>query len=317
MLRRRFLALSAGAAACLAGCGAERPLPGATGRPPYVILPGGARWRRISDTFARAARGAGFPVAERGPVTRVTVTGLPALAAAELNDGVSPMENATPLSRLAGEVKVVLVAGGSRFRTFEEFGARLLARPGETPLAGGPQGEPDHLLSGLIAKGLGADTRQLAYTGYPTSAEVGMALLSTRVEAAVGALADWRVPIERGRVRVLAVSCAERFPGLDAPSLLESGVRVDFVNWCAALGPARMAEQARASAIGMCEEVSGSPLWQQSCRSAGWKPIPLSGDEFEQWLAAEARRIKMVMRDLGLLETAGNTPCWGDCGSGH
>ncbi|WP_336215171.1 tripartite tricarboxylate transporter substrate-binding protein [Nonomuraea sp. LPB2021202275-12-8] len=318
MRRRRFLAVGLGVAGCLAGCGTEQHPPGRAGmRGPYSILPGGERWRQVTRAFSKAMHKVGVPVATRGPAVRITVTGLPALAAAELNNGHPLAETATPLARLAGEVEVVLVPGDSRFKTFEDFGAHLRAKPGETPLAGGPQGEPDHLLFGLIAKGVGADTRQVDYTGYPSSVEAGTALFGGRAAAAAGTLADWRAHIERGRVRVLAVSCAKRFPGVDAPSLLESGVRVDFANWCAAVGPAGMADDVRASAVRMCEEVTGSTAWQQACRAGGWAPIPLAGEQFEQWLASEVRRTQAVMRDLGLREAAGGTTCWGSCGHGH
>ncbi len=301
MRRRRFLAGGLAAAACLAGCGTERYGPAMAARGPYLILEGGERWRPVTRAFAGAVREAGFPLATRGEAVRLTVTGLPALAAAELNDGLTLAETATPLARLAGEVEVVLVPAGSRFRTFDDFGGHLVARPGETPLAGGPLGEPDHLLVGLIAQGVGADIRQIDYTGYPTSVEVAGALFAGRVAAVVGTLADWRAHIDRRRVRVLAVSCAKRFPGLDAPSLLESGVRIDFANWCAAVGPARMPDGVRASAVGMCEEVTGSPGWRRACRAGGWAPIPLAGDGFVRWLESEVRRTKAVMRDLGLL----------------
>ncbi|GGP15311.1 hypothetical protein LDL08_25845 [Nonomuraea glycinis] len=299
MRRRLFLAGGLGVAACLAGCGTERYVPGA--RRPYTIRAGGERWRPVTRAFVGAVREAGFPVTGPGQAVRLTVTGLPALAAAELNDGQTLVETATPLARLAGEVEVVLVPADSRFRTFDDFGAHLLARPGQTPLAGGPLGDPDHLLFGLIAKGVGADTRQVDYTGYPNSAEAATALFAGRAAAVVGTLADWRAHIDQKRVRVLAVSCAKRFPGLDAPSLLESGVRVDFANWCAVVGPAAMPEEVHAPAVGMCEEVTGSTAWRRVCRTGGWLPIPLAGEEFVQWLASEVRRTKAVMRDLGLL----------------
>ncbi|MEU4580380.1 tripartite tricarboxylate transporter substrate-binding protein [Nonomuraea sp. NPDC023979] len=315
MRRRRFLAAGIGMAAAVAGCGTERfPAGAGDARGAYEIVAGGERWERVTRAFAGAAGEAGF--AGRGPV-RITVTGLPALAAAELNHGESLMDTATPLARLAGEVVVVVVPATSRFRSFDEFGAHLLARPGETPLAGGPQGEPDHLLFGLIAKGLGADTRQVDYTGYRSSAEAATALRAGRAAAAAGALADWRGPIRRGAVRVLAVSCARRFPGVDAPSLLESGIRVDFANWCAAVGPGAMPEDRRASAVRMCEEVTGSPSWQRACEAGGWVRIPLAGDDFRAWLDSEVRRTKAVLRDLGLVETSGGTTCWGSCGNGH
>ncbi|MFI6732536.1 Bug family tripartite tricarboxylate transporter substrate binding protein [Nonomuraea sp. NPDC050451] len=315
MRRRRFFAWGLGLAACAAGCGTERFAGSAAGvRTRFSINPQGRRWARVGQAFAGAARAAGY---ETSGGTRIMLTGLPALAAAELNNGQTLLDTTTPLSRLSGEVEVVVVPIPSPFGDFEAFGAHLLARPGQTQLAGGPQGEPDHLLFGLIARGLGADTRQLDYTGYPSSQEAVTALLSGKAAAATGPLADWRASIKAGRAKALAVSSARRMPGLDVPTLLESGVRVDFVDWAAAFGPERMPDESRESAIRMCEDVTGSADWEEACRSAGWISIPLSGADFKQWLGSEVERTRAVLRDLGLLDTTKATTCWGSCGNGH
>ncbi|MGW0811270.1 Bug family tripartite tricarboxylate transporter substrate binding protein [Nonomuraea sp. NPDC002799] len=316
MRRRRFFAWGLGVAACAAGgCGTERVTRSAPGlRAGFSIRAAGRRWARVGEAFADVARTAGY---ETGAGTAITVTGLPALAAAELNNGQTLLDTATPLSRLAGDVEVVVVPAGSRFKDFEGFGAHLLARPGQTLLAGGPQGEPDHLLFGLIARGIGADTRQVDYTGYPGSNEAVAALLSGKAAAAAGLLADWRASIATGRVRALAVSSAARVPDLDVPTLLESGVRVDFADWAAAVGPDDMPDDSRESALRMCEEVTGSSRWEAACQAAGWISIPLSGDDFELWLGSEVERTRAVLRDLGLLDSTKATTCWGSCGNGH
>ncbi|MFC5829489.1 Bug family tripartite tricarboxylate transporter substrate binding protein [Nonomuraea insulae] len=306
--RRRFFAL--GLAACVAGCGTRHVGRGVP-RARFSIEPGGQQWIRVGQAFAGAARATGFAVGA-GPA--ITVTGLPALSAAELNNDQSLLDTGTPLARLSGEAVVVVVPDGSPVKDFDDFGARLLTQPGRTLLTGGPQGEPDHLLFGLIAKALGADTRQVDYTGYPSSGEAVAALLAGRAVAAAGPLADWRAGIGRGRVRALAVSSAARVPDLDVPTLLECGVRVDFANWVAAFGPGGMSDESRERAVRMCGEVLGSGAWEAACRAAGWLPIPLAGDDFARWLGTEIDRTRAVLRDLGLLDTIKATTCWGRCG---
>ncbi|GGO80501.1 tripartite tricarboxylate transporter substrate-binding protein [Nonomuraea cavernae] len=319
MRRRHFFALGLGVAACAAGCGTERGVP-ARPRQPFSVTAATDRLEGVVQALVRAGGRAGFTVSARpggpGAATPITVTGLSVLAAAELNGRPGLLDTTTPLARLVGDVEVVVVPANSRFKDFDEFGAHLLARPEQTLLAGGPQGEPDHLLFGLIARGLGADTRRVDYTGYPSAVGAATALLGGRAAAAAGTLPDWRGSIRMGLVRPLAVSSARRVEGIDAPSLLESGVRVDFADWCAAVGPTGMTEESRASALELCETVADSAAWQTTCRVRGWSSIPLAGDDFKVWLGSEVGRTKAVLRDLGLLNTPGTT-CWGSCGNGH
>ncbi|WP_343948157.1 tripartite tricarboxylate transporter substrate-binding protein [Nonomuraea longicatena] len=312
MRRRRLFALGLGLAACAAGCGVTRS--GGTGGGTtgdalgrVSVVPGDPRWEVMARTLYRTMRRTGVPAAGTGGQTTITVTGLYGLAAAEIGGHGSLQETTTPLARLTGHVEAVMVPANSRFKHFDDLAADLLSQPDRAYLAGGPVGEPDHLLFGLIAQGLGADARRIDYTGYPGQDEVATALLGGHAAAATGRLADWRGPVERGRVRVLAVSSANRVPGVEAPSLLECGVRIDFADWCAVVGPGRMDAGRRAAAVSLCESVAGSGPWQEACRDGGWDSIPLTGDGFATWLAAESVRTRKVLRDLGLLDTPGTT----------
>ncbi len=322
MRRRRFLALGLGAAVSAAGCGSRRAGPAGTAALGHVsVVADGEHWAPVAQVYGRALRQrvappAGHAAAVPGPATRITVTGLSAVASAEVNQRTPLLEAATPLARLTGEPEVVVVPAESRLAGFDAFAAALLADPAAIRLAGGPQGEADHVLFGLISQGLGADTRLVDYAGYSTSVEAAAALMAGTVAAAAGTLAAWRTRIDRGRVRVLAVSTAERVAGLDAPTLRECGVRVDFSEWCAAFGPPDMGERARLAAVAACEEVAYSEQWLEACRTRGWKPMPLAGGDFARWLASELGRTRHVLRDLGLLDTH-STSCGVGCGNGH
>lgn len=315
MRRRQFLAWGLGAAACLTGCGGARS-GGTLGR--VSVVPGGETWTPLAQALSRILGREGVDVAGAGAfagpgtITRLTVTGLPALAA-EINDGGGPLAEGTPLARLVGEPEVLVVARHSRLTGFEDFAAHLVADPTKLLLAGGPQGEADHLLFGLVAQGLGADARLLDYAGYPGPVEAATALLGGRAGVAAGPLSAWRDRIDQGRVRPLAVSSAAGVPGVDAPPLLEAGVRIDFTDWCAVLGPPRMREIDKSAAVEMLDRVVESESWLEACRTRGWRPLPLTGDDFGAWLESETGRTRGALRDLGLLDTT----CWGSCGNGH
>ena len=63
----------------------------------------------------------------------------------------------------------------------------------------------------------------------------------------VSGLGEFESQVEAGALRLLAVSGAERVPGVDAPTLTEAGVDVNLENWrMVAAGPDLTPEQVAA-----------------------------------------------------------------------
>ncbi|GLW10937.1 hypothetical protein Misp01_60650 [Microtetraspora sp. NBRC 13810] len=324
MYRRGFLALGAGLVAAAAGCStrgptAERSLTGLS-----VVAATAARpeWREVAAVLVAALGAAGLARAPRAdsrsdaPVTVVRdvlggrpaagsagwlLAGVPLVASVEMDDAGRALESATPLARLIGDREVLVVPHASRLRDFEAFAAALRRAPDSLHVAGGPAGGAEHVLFGLIAQGLGVDARRVEYAGYSTAGLAASAVLAGRVPVAIGRLGEWRRLLSSGAARALAVSSAARIDGVDAPSLLECGVGVDFADWCGLLGPAGMTDDERVAAAGVCDRLGEASGWRDACRAHGWPPLHLGGDGFAQWFGAEIARTRAVLRDLGLL----------------
>ncbi|WP_182880212.1 Bug family tripartite tricarboxylate transporter substrate binding protein [Microbispora sp. H10949] len=205
-----------------------------------------------------------------------------------------------PLARLAGEWQVLVASPDSGYRTFEQVAAALLRTPERVKVAGGPDRGPGHLLLGLTARGLGADPRPAAYEAFDSPARAVAAVAEGTTALAFGGRGDVAAHVRAGRLRPLAVSAPERLPGLDAPTLTESGVRVAYANWTGLLAPLGVAARERDALIGLCRAVADSPAWLRLCERNGWTPMWLAGEEFRQWLTGEARRTALLLDDLGI-----------------
>jgi putative tricarboxylic transport membrane protein len=229
------------------------------------------------------------------------VTGPGLVAVAAMNRASALIGTTSPLARLAGEWQVLVVPKDSRFRTFDELASSLLRDPSNPRLAGQGTGGPDHVLYGLIAQGLGVDARLLDYVGFADSAQVVTAMLDGRVAIGLGSCTELGGQIRAGRLRPLAVSSSQRLSGLDAPTLMESGVRLEYANWKGLLGPGMLSERERAALLDLCRLIGDGPGWQEACTRNGWASMYLAGDDFQQWLTNETRRTKAVLKDLGLL----------------
>jgi putative tricarboxylic transport membrane protein len=231
----------------------------------------------------------------REPQVMVAGPGLVAEAAAAPAGRV--LARTTPLARLVGEWEVLVASPRSRFRTFEAFAAALRRDPAALPVAGRAVGGPDHVLFGLVAQGLGMDVRLLSYAAYADASQVVSALADARIAVGVGGLRDLAGPIRAGALRALAVSAGDRVPGVDAPTLKESGVRLEYADWRGLVGPAGLGEADRAALCDLCRAVAAAPAWQR----ADWVPMHLEGDDFARWLDTEVARTRAVLADLGTL----------------
>ncbi|MBB2911450.1 putative tricarboxylic transport membrane protein [Streptosporangium becharense] len=340
MRRRGFLALVTGVVAA-AGCGPAGGPAGTAVDRLSVVAPAvrGQGWEAMPRTLAgvltrcRLARaveivdhpaGAGSAVLDRlgspgGPFTgegRVLVAGMSLVAGAEIA-GTAPLVGATtPLARLVGDWAALVVPDGSRLRSFDDFAAGVRRDPAGLAVGGRLEGGSDHVLYGMIGKCLGADARLLDYAGYLTAADAAEALHLGRVAALLGPARSFRSGIAAGRLRPLVVSSGERVDGIDAPTLMELDVRLEYSDWCGLLGPARMAEADLDAAVALCDRIDAAPDWRARCAANGWSRVYLSGDDFRQWLSTETARTREVLHDLGLLKSS-DTTCWGSCVRRH
>ncbi|SDI15690.1 putative tricarboxylic transport membrane protein [Sinosporangium album] len=328
MRRRRFLTLS-GLALCTAGCGAADGAAGRESTRISITAANSGHALAIAHAIADALRGERLATATLtgvGGVTsafaggsdggsRLLVMGLADLAAAEIDGDGRAAAAVTPLARLIGDCEALVVPARSKFASFEDFAAALKADPAGVPVAGGPTGGADHVLFGMIGQCLGTDVRLLDYAGFHGHADP--ALLGTRVVAAIGPLKAWRAGIARGTLRPLAVSTVSRVKGIDAPTLLECGVRVDYSDWHAIVGAPRLGDDATANAVDLLDRLAASPSWGRACGAHGWRRIDLSGDDCRQWLTSETARIHESLRDLGLLSRPDHRCPGGSCARRH
>ncbi|GII90499.1 Bug family tripartite tricarboxylate transporter substrate binding protein [Sinosporangium siamense] len=337
MRRRRFLTLS-GLALCAASCGSADGSAGRRAGRVSIMAAGAGGAFDVAQVVAATLRderlaaatmaGLGTPAsvfadirktttrfadgaaAHGGPERRFLVAGLADLAAAQIDGPAMTTTSVTPLARLVGDAEALVVPSTSKFTAFEDFAAAVKARPAAVPVAGGPVGSADHVLFGMIGRCVGADVRLLDYAGFAANLE--RSLLEGRAAAAIGPLTAWRAGLARGDLRPLAVSSAARVDGIDAPTMLECGVRVDYYDWRGIVGPPGMSEDDRNAAVDLVDAMAASPYWARACASRGWRRIHLGGDDFRRWMTAEDARIRRSLRELGLLHRP-EARCGGIC----
>ncbi len=118
--------------------------------------------------------------------------------------------------------------------------------------------------------------------------------------AGISGYSEFAEQVKAGRLRALAVSTAERVPGVDVPTLREQGVDVTLVNWRGVFGAPGITPAQREGLIGLVRRMAESEAWAQELARNDWIGMPLYGDAYRSFLDAEFVRIEAILRDIGL-----------------
>ncbi|MFK8254136.1 tripartite tricarboxylate transporter substrate binding protein [Ancylobacter terrae] len=210
------------------------------------------------------------------------------------------LKDVTPIARLTGENEVIVVPPSSPFKTLADLVAALKENPGAVSWAGGSAGGIDHVAASLIAKAVGVDPTKVNYVAFSGGGEALSAILGGQVSVGISGTGEFEALIRAGKLRALGVTAATRIPTVDAPTLKEQGVDVDFQNWrMVAAAPGLTPAQKLAVTEAMTRMVQ-SEDWKKTLAAKGWQDTFLAGEAFDRFLAAEIAQTETVLKDLGL-----------------
>ncbi|HYG43064.1 MAG TPA: tripartite tricarboxylate transporter substrate binding protein [Bordetella sp.] len=219
-----------------------------------------------------------------------------------LNKSPVSLDTVTPLVRLTDDADVLAVPMDSPIKTVDDVIAALRKNPGALPIGGGSVGGVDQVAAGLIAKAAGVEPSKLNYIPYPSGAELVPLLVSGQLKLALSGLSEFKPYADQKRLRIIAVTSAERLPGVDAPTLKESGVDVVIGNWRGIIGAPGMTKEGRQMWLDRFQKLHASPQWKKKLADQGWSDAYLAGDDFGKFLDEEKVRQEQVLKDLGLVK---------------
>ncbi|HWM57928.1 MAG TPA: tripartite tricarboxylate transporter substrate binding protein [Pseudonocardia sp.] len=245
--------------------------------------------------------GLGRTVNSSGDDRLVMSMGLGVVGSVFTNSSPATLSDVTPIARLTQETEVVVVGKDSPLRTIEELIATWKANPAALPVGGGSSpGGPDHLAPMLMAEAIGIAPRDVNYVSYDGGGELLAAVLGSKVGFGVSGLGEYADQIASGGLRVLAVTGGQRAAGVDAPTLREAGVDVEFTNWRGIVAPPDLDEQGRAELVGAFTALHDTPEWRDALTRNGWDDAFLPAEDFGAFLTSENERVAGVLRGLGL-----------------
>ena len=129
--------------------------------------------------------------------------------------------------------------------------------------------------------------------------EAIQALLNGTAQASAGGFADIYPQVEAGRLRALGVVAAEPLAGVEEiPTLRSQGYDVTLTNWRALFVRPGVSAEERTELEALIAEAVDTPEWKEAVQRNYWNPVPLSGAELEEFIAAEKERIGTLTEEI-------------------
>jgi putative tricarboxylic transport membrane protein len=238
----------------------------------------------------------------RGEGGSLMVMGLVMIGAIVTSKSAVTLEGVTPIARLTSEYLVIAVPAASKMQTLRDFTDALRKNPGAVAIAGGSRGGPDHILAALVAESVGVPGAKVNYVAYAGGGDAVASLLGAQVAAGISGYGEFEGHIESNKLRALAISAPARIRGMDAPTLKEQGVNLDFGSWRGVVAPAAISVPDRQALLDLIDRMVKSATWKSELRKHNWEDAYLAGDAFARFVRAEAERVTSVVKSAGLVK---------------
>jgi putative tricarboxylic transport membrane protein len=240
-------------------------------------------------------------VNEKGNGDLLLQMGLGVVGATYTNKSEATLQETTPIARLVQEAEAIVVPKDSPYQQLSDLVSAWKADPGKVPVGGASApGGPDHLTPMLLAQEVGVAPKEVNYVSYDGGGELLTALLGAKVAFGATGTGEVAEQAKAGKVRVLAVTSAQRVPEVDAPTLKEAGVDLEFTNWRGMVAAPGLSAEDKSKLTGLVDQMHNSQEWKDALAKNGWIDAYMSGDAFATFLQSEQQRVEQVLGELGL-----------------
>jgi tripartite-type tricarboxylate transporter receptor subunit TctC len=202
------------------------------------------------------------------------------------------------VARVASGPYALVVHPQLQAGTVAELIALARARPGEIDYASSGNGSAQHLVSAMFAALAGIRLNHVPYKG---SGPAMQDLIAGEVKVSFAGIPNVIAHVRSGRLRMLAVTTATRWPELpEVPTLAEAGVPgYEAALWVALLAPAATPGEIVQRLYAEIGRSLQDPELARSLRAAGIAPALLGPHETGAFLRAEYDKWGRVVRETG------------------
>ena len=205
----------------------------------------------------------------------------------------------TAVSLLGAGYNLLVVANGHPARTMRDIIALARAQPGQLKYASSGIASATHLITELFRLMAGIDILHVPYKGAPAALT---AVISSESDFSFGSMASALPLVRGGRLRALAITSRDRWPGLpDIPTVAEAGVPgYESSSWQALLGPAKTPAEIVNRLAREVAQSAKNPELVKRFNAEGMTPLGSAPRELDEHIAREMEKWARVTKAAGL-----------------
>ena len=209
----------------------------------------------------------------------------------------------TLIAGTIGDYAALVVPANSSYKNFTDLVNAYKKNPEKVAIGGGSvPGSMDHLVPAMAFKAAGADPTKVKYIPFDAGGKAMAGLLSGEIDALSTGFSEAVSMANSGKVRIIAVTSEKRVDAApNAPTLIEQGYDVTFVNWRGFFAAPDLPSNMRKAYIEVLGKMYKTPEWETVRARNGWVNIHNPGDKFMVFLAEQEKVIGNLMRELGFL----------------
>lgn len=214
-------------------------------------------------------------------------------------------KNITPISMVIQDFGAFAVPADSKYQNIKEVFEAIKENPKAVKIGGTSSlGSMDHIQFLVAAKAAGvANLKEIQYIAFQ-GGEGLAALMGSHIDLLTTGMAEVVGPKESKDIKVLALTAPERIatgPLSDVPTLYESGIDAEYINWRGIFGAPEMPEEARAWMDAALEKMSETQSWKNICARNGWTESYMNSADFAAFLEKANEENRAMLAEVGML----------------
>lgn len=231
-------------------------------------------------------------------VPTILIGGVTILGAEAENHSTVSLADLQPVCQLSEVALAIGVRNDSPIRSTGDLLEAMRADPDRLTWIGGSPGSADEVLLWAMAAKLGIAHDHFRFIAIPGGGQQVLDRLTNGPQfIAIRSYEEFASYPDRGKLRLLAISTPERFPGIALPTLRETGFDLALSDWKGAFISPKAPKEQRALVDQVFARLVASPEWARQLAAQNWLSPKDPQAGFKARIAADRGMIKQLLRN--------------------